>query len=93
MLHACEELEAFRRGAENLYERVRASIFLHAIYRYTLQDSPELPATGPIPFAGVRDLLERRFEQAIAAFLAEMGRGGPNGMPSNCATRNMSSIV
>jgi galactokinase/mevalonate kinase-like predicted kinase len=79
VLAACAELEEFRRGAENLYERVRASMFLHAIYRYALQESPELPSTGIIPFEGVKDLLERRFEQAIASFLGEMAREGPNG--------------
>src|SRR5262249_23673964 len=79
VLAACDELEAFRRRAENLYERVRASMFLHAIYRYVLQENPGLPTTGLIPFEGVKDLLERRFEQAIAAFRAEADRVGPNG--------------
>src|SRR5262245_55795292 len=79
VLDACAALAEFRRGAENLYERVRASIFLHWIYRYVLQEAPGLPATGVIPFDGVKDLLERRFEQAIAAFRAEMAGAGPNG--------------
>ncbi len=78
VLAACEGLEAFRKDSENLYERVRASMFLHAIYRYALQDAPDLPPTGLVPFEGFTDLLGRRFEQAIAAFLAEMRRGGPN---------------
>ncbi|MBX6313163.1 MAG: UTP--glucose-1-phosphate uridylyltransferase, partial [Isosphaeraceae bacterium] len=79
ILRASAELEAFRRESENLYERVRAAMFLHAIYRYALQDSPELPGTGFIPFDGVEDLLDRRFEPAIASFLAALGRDGPNG--------------
>ena len=37
---ACDDLERFRQSADNLYERVRASIFLHALYRYSVQDSP-----------------------------------------------------
>lgn len=78
VLAACSELERFRRTSENLYERVRASIFLHAIYRYRLQESPDLPQTGHIPFAGFEDLLGRRFEQAISAFLAASERDGPN---------------
>ena len=66
-LRACEELEQFRRTRSNLYERVRASLFLHALYRYEIQDVPDVPGTGLIPFDGFRDLMERRYEQAIAA--------------------------
>src|SRR5262249_27848071 len=79
VLAACDDLEAFRQGAENLYERVRASMFLHALYRYAVQEAPEVGDTGLIPFAGVQDLMERRFEQAIAASRAAGGRQGPNG--------------
>ncbi len=79
VLLACEELEAFRQRAENLYERVRASVFLHAIYRYELQEAADLPATGKIPFDGFKDLMERRFEQAIASFRAAARREGQNG--------------
>lgn len=78
-LRACAELESFRQSAENLYERVRASMFLHAIYRYELQDRAGLRETGHIPFDGVKDLMDRRFEQAIATFRATMEREGPNG--------------
>ena len=79
VLQACEELETFRQDSRNLYERVRASIFLHAIYRYRLQDSSDLPPGGMIPFEGFVDLMERRFEQAITAFRASLRQGGPNG--------------
>ncbi len=79
ILHACDDLETFRQKADNLYERVRASMFLHAIYRYAVQDSTEIPSTGQIPFDGFRDLMDRRFEQAIAAFRSTMRREGPNG--------------
>ena len=78
-LSACEELEQFRRTRTNLYERVRASLFLHALYRYDIQDSADLRGTGLIPFPGFQDLMERRYEQAIAAFLEAMRRDGPNG--------------
>jgi galactokinase/mevalonate kinase-like predicted kinase len=78
-LRACEELEEFRRTRTNLYERVRASLFLHALYRYDIQDSAEVRGTGLIPFPGFQDLMERRYEQAIAAFLETMRRDGPNG--------------
>ena len=78
-LGACDDLEQFRRASENLYERVRASMFLHAIYRYAVQDSPEVAGTGLIPFDGFKDLMGRRFEQAIAAFRGALKREGPNG--------------
>jgi hypothetical protein len=93
ILDACAELEAFRRGADNLYERVRASMFLHWIYRHALQEHPDLPATGVIPFAGVEDLLERRFEQAIAAFLAAMGRGGPDGAIASALAQGYEQVT
>ncbi len=76
VLRAAEELEAFRTTSRNLYERVRASIFLHSLYRYRIQDAPDLPASGVIPFDGFTDLMERRFEQAIAAFRAAIRNRG-----------------
>ena len=79
VLGACDALEAFRQESANLYERVRASIFLHAIYRYRLQDAADLPSGGVIPFHGFEDLQARRFEQAITAFRAALRRDGPNG--------------
>jgi galactokinase/mevalonate kinase-like predicted kinase len=79
VLRTCDQLETFRRDSPNLYERVRASIFLHAIYRYRLQDSADVPSGGVIPFEGYVDLMERRFEQAITAFRAALAREGPNG--------------
>lgn len=78
-LGACEELERFRRVRSNLYERVRASLFLHALYRYEIQDAPEIRGSGLIPFAGFQDLMERRYEQAIASFLETIRAEGPNG--------------
>src|SRR6516164_5963824 len=61
-LEACEELERFRAKQQNLYERVRASLVLHAIYRYELQDESTIPQSGLIPFDGFLDLMERRYE-------------------------------
>ncbi len=78
LLTACDELEAFRRDSKSLYERVRASMFLHALYRYRIQESAELAETGLIPFAGFEHLMARRFEKAIAEFLAASRRDGPN---------------
>lgn len=78
VLDACEMLDSFRRQSENLYQRVRSSMFLHALQRYVVQQAPDLPATGFIPFEGYEDLLHRRFDHAIESFLAEQRRQGPN---------------
>ncbi len=76
VLSACDVLEEFRQSADNLYARVRACLFLHALYRYRMEDSSE---AGLVPFEGFKDLMERRFEQAIAAFRLQMRATGPNG--------------
>ncbi|MFO0890479.1 MAG: UTP--glucose-1-phosphate uridylyltransferase [Isosphaeraceae bacterium] len=78
-LRACQELENFRQECTNLYQRVRASLFLQAIYRYEIQEDPSLRSTGLIPFDGFLDLMERRYEQAIGAFRKTAGEDSPNG--------------
>ena len=78
-IEACAELELFRRAEQNLYARVRASLFLHALYRYEIQDDPAIRGSGHIPFTGFMDLMERRYEPAIATFLETMRCDGPNG--------------
>ena len=83
LLAACDELDRFRRGAENLYERVRAALFLHAAHRFFLQESPAFPASGAIPPEGFDALLARRFEEAVGAFTAAMRRDGLNGALSS----------
>jgi hypothetical protein len=40
------ELERFRRSSGNLYHKVRASLFLSVIYRFHLQEHPDLPLSG-----------------------------------------------
>ena len=62
LLREYRELEAFRRKSENLYERVRAIFFLHAIHRFHLPKRiPEGTRGGSIPFRGYEHLLNRRF--------------------------------
>ncbi len=78
LFEACEGLEAFRRDAANLYERVRATLFLYAAYRFFLMEAPDFPPAGVIPAEGYQDLLARRFDQAIACFRREMARRGPD---------------
>lgn len=79
MLRACDELEQFRRSSENLYDRVRASLFLASAYRFGLQEAEGIDRLGTIPFDGYVELLERRFEQAIGRFRRAMQESGPNG--------------
>jgi hypothetical protein len=72
LLAECRELDDFRRGCDNLYQRVRALFFLYAIHRFHI---PRVAAAASasaahIPYAGFQDLLERRFEEAIEVFLA-----------------------
>jgi hypothetical protein len=73
-----EELEAFRHGSENLYERVRACFFLYAIHRFHLPTRPGYSQTGRIPFEGYEHLLERRFEEAVAVFRRAQAEQGPS---------------
>ncbi|HOE63607.1 MAG TPA: UTP--glucose-1-phosphate uridylyltransferase [Candidatus Sumerlaeota bacterium] len=79
LLAACDDLENFRKTSDNLYERVRAALFLYAAHRFFLMDSTDISATGAIPPEGREDLLGRRFEQAIACFRRRMERDGANG--------------
>ncbi len=79
LLRACGPLETFRRNSDNLYERVRATLFLYAAHRLYLCDSSDIPVAGPIPYQGFADLLERGFESAIACFLELLEKEGPTG--------------
>jgi galactokinase/mevalonate kinase-like predicted kinase len=92
-IEACRELESFRRGASNLYERVRASLFLHALYRYDIQEADGVTRTGLMPVSGFLDLMERRYEQAIAAFLDVMNRDGVNGTIASALGRAYEQIA
>ncbi len=83
LLAEANDLDAFRRRSENLYERVRALFFLYALHRFHLPVRlGTRPATagapGLIPFRGYELLLQRRFEEAIDQFLAVQSNDGPN---------------
>lgn len=77
LLAAATELDAFRRRSDNLYERVRALFFLYAIHRFHLPGKLPAGAGGLIPFKGFELLLQRRFEEALANFLAIQEKSGP----------------
>jgi hypothetical protein len=82
LLEEADALDGFRRGSENLYDRVRALLFLYSIHRFHLPS--RLAAFGTeaagaaIPFEGHVNLLERRFEEAIDIFLHSQRRDGPS---------------
>ncbi|HEY3862358.1 MAG TPA: UTP--glucose-1-phosphate uridylyltransferase [Verrucomicrobiae bacterium] len=78
LLGECADLELFRRGSGNLYERVRALFFLYAIHRFHLPARMARQRPGRIPFAGWQHLLQRRFEEAVKVFLDAQRDGGPS---------------
>ena len=78
LLAESRELESFRRGCDNLYERVRALFFLYAIHRFHIARLAGGAAPALIPFAGFENLLERRFEEAIDVFLSAQQQHGPS---------------
>lgn len=78
LMQECRALDAFRRTSTNLYERVRALFFLHAIYRYHLPTKQGISQIGLVPFDGYTNLLKRRFEEAIEVFLDQQAADGPS---------------
>jgi hypothetical protein len=74
----CEQLERFRHTNSSLYERVRALFFLYAIHRFHLPLKPEVRRRGMIPYNGYCSMLERRFEEAIGAFVLAQASDGPS---------------
>jgi galactokinase/mevalonate kinase-like predicted kinase len=76
LLIYAEELESFRRSSDNLYYKVRASLFLFVIYRFYLQKSKEVIQHGTIPFEGVKASFEREFEKSIDLYLSEIRDNG-----------------
>ncbi len=78
LLSHVEALDQFRRGADNLYHRVRALFFLAAIYRYYLPQRLGPTQSGLIPYSGYEHLLSRRFVEAIDTFLKAQSSEGPS---------------
>ena len=83
----CVALERFRHESESLYQRVRACFFLYAIHRFHLPTREGFTVGGHLPYPGYVHLLERRFEDAIAAFRnAEAAQGANAGISAGMAT-------
>lgn len=68
------ELEDFRKKTDNLYEKVRASIFLYAGYRFFLLDAKTIRPTGKIPIEGYKNFLERNYEKALSFFYSSLDK-------------------
>jgi hypothetical protein len=83
LLTEAGELEVFRRHSENLYERVRALLFLYAIHRFHLPIKPGINPHRLVSFQGYTHLLQRRFEEAIATFLRKQSAEGPSDATSS----------
>ncbi len=77
LVAVCRELDAFRRTATNLYERVRALFFLAAIHRYHLPAKLPGRLGGLVSHAGYQHLIERRFDEAIDEFRRDFESQGP----------------
>ncbi len=71
ILQLTGELETFRRSSDNLYHKVRASLFLFAIYNFYLQFNKETVQFGKIPFEGIKAAFDRDFEKAINIYLSD----------------------
>jgi len=85
LLAECLSLDDFRRRSENLYERVRALLFLHAIHRFHIPTKEG--RSSLIPFKGFEHLLQRRFEEAIDSFLdVQKTEGASDAISSALAT-------
>jgi hypothetical protein len=93
LLGECRDLDVFRRRSDNLYERVRALFFLHAIHRFHLPAKPEMPRAGQIPYQGFCLLLERRFEEALNSFLDAQERSGPSETISSALAAGYHSLA
>lgn len=84
LIKSLMELDDFRKSTQNLYERVRACIFLYAGYRFYLMESNQIRNIGKIPVEGFENLLKRNFEKAINIFLSNMQKNGANANIFSC---------
>lgn len=75
---AADELDSFRQSAENLYDRVRASLFLYALHRFVYPRLGAFAVTGHIPFDAHSAILDRRFEESLQRLTAAEQAEKPN---------------
>lgn len=87
LLDAASELDRFRRQSVNLYHRVRAQMLLASIYRYLLPRTFPESNAGLLPYQAYRNILERRFSEAIDTLLDHQHREGPSLAVSSALAR------
>jgi len=78
LLEEANELDLYRKGESNLYNRVRALFFLYAIHRFYIPLHKEIGIEGIIPYEAFEHLLKRRFEEAIELFIKVQAKHGSN---------------
>jgi len=78
LLTECTCLEDYRKETSNLYDSVRSLFFLSNIHRFHLPTREGIGGSGHVPYDGYVHLLERRFEEAIEAFLNQAATQGWN---------------
>ena len=93
LMKSYKELEEFRKTTQNLYERVRACIFLYAGYRFYLMEAKSVSDIGKIPIEGFENLLKRNFEKAISVFLADMLKNGANSNIFSCLAEGYHNLT
>ena len=76
LLRECQQLDEYRRGCDNLYDRVRSLFFLYAIHRFHLPKQLAGRESGRIPYGGYEHMLNRRYPEAIDIFLSRLLRAG-----------------
>ncbi len=86
LLSEIHALEEFRQQRTNLYERVRALFFLYAIHRFYLPAHYPAAQATHVPYDGYVHLLNRRFEEAVALFVAAFMRAPSDALSSALAT-------
>lgn len=78
LLMTAENLEIFRHVSDNLYHKVRAALFISALYRFHLIDRDDISKLGHIPFEGAKAALERKYDEAIEIYRAALMVQGLN---------------
>ena len=68
LLAEAARLDTLRRESNNLYNRVRALVFLSTLHRFHL--SVAASGTQLIPYSAIEHIRGRRFDQAVAELLA-----------------------
>lgn len=71
LLRECAALDKFWLQSDNLYERVRALMFLYALHRFILPERGLCPDYHPVPQKPAEQLFSRRYAHAIRELLVD----------------------